>query len=83
MNPNEDEELDRILAGADFTVADNEPRLSLVLVATVVTSTADALSTQEMALCEGRVGVTQSGEGSCQGPSLSFSPTVTLMMMQW
>ena len=73
MTLNEDEELDRILAGADFTETDNKPRLSLELVGAVVTPTADAISTQEMALREGRVRETQLGEGSCQGPSLSFS----------
>ena len=38
MNPNEDEKLDRILAGADFTedgMADDEPRLSPELVGAV------------------------------------------------
>ena len=73
MNPNEDEELDRILAGADFIETDDEPRLSPELVGAVVTPTADASSTQEMALREGRGGETQPGDGSCQGlPFLSL-----------
>ena len=79
MTLNEDEELDRILAGADFTETDNEPRLSPELVGAVVTPTDDAINTQEMARREGRVRETQQGEGSCQGPSLSFSPKFT----QW
>ena len=66
--------MDRILAGADFTETDNEPRLSLELVGAVVTPTDDAISTQEMALREGRVRETQLVEGSCQRSSLSFSP---------
>ena len=65
MNPKEDEELDRILAGADFTETNDEPRLSPERVGAVLTPTADALSTKEMALREGRLGVAQSGEGSC------------------
>ena len=73
MNPNEDEELDHILAGANFTKTDDEPRLSPELVGAIVTPMADALSTQEMALREERVGEMQPGEGSYQGPSLSFS----------
>ena len=64
MNPNEDEELDRILAEADFTETDDEPSLSPELVGAVATPTADALSTKEMSLGEGRVGETQPGEGS-------------------
>ena len=75
MNPNQDEELDSILAGAAFTDTDDEPRLSPELVGAVVTFTADASSTQEMALREGRGGETQPREGSCQG-LLSFSPKV-------
>ena len=75
MNPNEDKELDRILAGADFTETDDEPRLSPELVGAVVTPTADVSSTQEMALPERRGGETQPGEkGSCQRRSLSFFP---------
>ena len=77
MNLDEDSELDRILAGADFTpdgMANNEPGISPELVGAVTTPTLDAYSTQEMALRAGRVGDTQLGEGSCQGPSLSFSP---------
>ena len=53
MNLDKDVELDRTLAGADFTVdgeADDEPGLSLELVGAVVTPIVDALSTQEMAL---------------------------------
>ena len=60
---------------------DDEPRLSPELVGALVTAMDGALSTQEMALREARVGVMQSEEGSCQGPFPSFSPTVTLMMM--
>ena len=79
MNLNEDEELDRIVAGAGFPedgTANDESGLSPELVGAVITPTLDASSTQEMALREGRVGNTQLGEGSCQGPSLSFSPTM-------
>ena len=76
MNPNEDKELDCILAGADFSKTDDEPRLSPKLVGAVVTPMADAMSTQEMALHKGRVGETQPEKGSCQGYSLSFSPTL-------
>ena len=75
MNLEEDGELDRILAGADFTedgAANDEPGLSPELVRVVVTPTLDAVSTQEMALRERRVEATQNGEGLCQGPSLSF-----------
>ena len=57
MNSNEDEELDRILNGADLTETDDEPRLSPELVGAIVTPTADALSTQEMALREERQAV--------------------------
>ena len=76
MNLDEDMELDCILAGVDFTEGgevDDEPGLSLELVGVVVTPTVDAGSAQGMASREGREAVTQTGEGSCQGPSLSFS----------
>ena len=73
MNPNEDEKLDRILAEVDFKETDDEPRLSPDLETAVVTPTAVASSTQEMALSEERGRETQPGEASCQGPSLSFS----------
>ena len=75
MNLEEDVELDRILAGANFTedgTADDKPGLSPELVGAVITPTPDAVSTQEMALREGRVEVKQNGEGLRQGPSLSF-----------
>ena len=79
MNLDEDADLDRILAGADCTedgAGNNESGISPELVGAVPTPTHDASSTQEMALREGRVGDhTQLGEGSCQGPFLSFSPT--------
>ena len=79
MNLDEDAELDRILAGADFTedgAANDESGISPELVGAVPTPTHDASSTQEMAFREGRGGDhTRLGEDSCQGPSLSFSPT--------
>ena len=78
MNLDEDAELDRILAGADFTeggAANEESENSPELVGAVPTPTQAAQCTQEMALREGRVGDKQLGEGSCQGPSPSFSPT--------
>ena len=78
MNLEEDTELDRILAGVDFTedgAANDQPGLSLELVGAVKTPTLDAAITHEMALRDGRVGVTQNGEGLCQGPSLSISHT--------
>ena len=53
MNPNENEELDRILTGTNFAEMDDEPRLLPKLVGAVVTPMADVLSTQEMALREG------------------------------
>ena len=77
MNLDEDVELDRILSGAEFTEgyeADNEPGLSPEIVGAVVTPTVDAGSAQRMAPSEWRELVTKTGEGSCQGPSLSFSP---------
>ena len=77
MNLNVDVELDRILVEADFTEggeADDEPGLSPELVGAVVTPTVDAGSAQEMVTHERREGVMQTGKGSCQGPSLSFSP---------
>ena len=78
MNLEDDTELDRIPAGADFTedgAADDEPGLlpELVGAVTCITPTLDAVSTQEKALREGRVEVTQNGKVLCQGPSLSFS----------
>ena len=75
MNLDEDAELDRILAGADFTedgAANDESGISPELVGAVPTPTHDAQCTQEMALRKGRIEDTQNGEGSCQGPSLSF-----------
>ena len=61
--------MDRILAGADFTETDNEPRLSPELVGAVVTPTDDAISTQEMALREGRVREMQlGGRAHARGP---------------
>ena len=77
MNFDEDMELDRILVEANFTEGgevDNEPGLLPKLVGAVVTPTVDAGSTQEMAPHERRERVMQTEEGSCQGPSLSFSP---------
>ena len=75
MNLDEDAELDRILAGADFIeddAANVESEISPELVGAVSTPTQDAQGTQEMALREGRVEDTQKGEGPCQGSSLSF-----------
>ena len=72
MNQDEDMELERILAGTDGE-ADDEPGLLPELVGAVNTPTVDAVSTQGMAPREGREGVIQTGEGSRQGPSLSFS----------
>ena len=69
-------ELDRILVEADFTEsgeADDKPGLSPELLGAVVTPTVDTGSTQEMAPHERRERVMQTEEGSCQGPSLSFS----------
>ena len=63
MNPNEDEELDRILAGADFIETDDEPRLLPELVGVVVTPTGDVSSTQEKVLREGRVRETHAARG--------------------
>ena len=57
--------------------SNDEPGLSPELVGAVITPTLDAVSTQEMALREGRVEATQNGEGLCQGPSLSFSQLCT------
>ena len=71
MNLDEDVELDRILAGADFTEggeADQEPGLSPELIGAVATPTVDGTR-------EGRQRVTQTGEGLCQGPS-PFFPNV-------
>ena len=76
MNPYEDAELDRILAGADYIEggkADEEPGPSLGMLGAVKTPTLDTANAQGMATREGREGVTKSGEGSCQGPSLRFS----------
>ena len=77
MNPDEDTELDRILAGADYIdggQADEEPGPSPELLGAVKTPTVDAVNAQGIAPRDGREGVTQSGKGSCQGPSLCFSP---------
>ena len=76
MNPDKDAELDCILARANFTEGgevDDEPGLSPELVGAVTTPTVDAVRAQGMAPREGREGVTQTGQGLCQGPSLSFS----------
>ena len=66
MNLDEDKNLDHILTRADFNEGcemDDEQRLSPKLVGAVVTPTVDSSSTQVMAPREGRLGVTQSGEG--------------------
>ena len=77
MNPDKDAELNRILAGPYYIEggeADEETGPSPELLGAVKTPTVDTVSTQGMALREGREGVTQFGEGSClQGPSLGFS----------
>ena len=78
MNLDEDVELDRILAGADFTEggeANQEPGLSPELVGAVATPTVDAVIAQGMAPREGRQGVMQTGGGLCQGP-FPFSPNL-------
>ena len=82
MNLDEDVELDRILAGADFTEggeADQEPGLSPELVGAVATPTVDTVSAQGMAPHKGREGVTQTGEGLCQGPFPSFSQPIIII----
>ena len=76
MNLDEDVELDRILARADFTEegeADDEQGLSQELVGAVMTPSVHASNTQEMAFRDGRVGVTQTGRRGLMPTSLPIS----------
>ena len=72
----EDDEIDRILAGADFVEseeAEGEPRPTPELIGAVQSPTIDAASTEGMAPREGSAGELRTGEGLCQGPSLCIS----------
>ena len=56
-----------------MTTEGGEADDELELVGAAMTPTVDAVSAQGMAPREGRERVTQTVEGSCQGPFLSFS----------
>ena len=76
MNPAEEAELDRMLAGTDYPEwdeASEQPGPLPELIGAVTTLTMDAVSMEGMALHEGREGVTRIGGGSCQWSSLSLS----------
>ena len=78
MNLDDNVELDRILAGAEFTEggeSDQESAFSPELVGSFATPTVDAVIAQGTAPREGRQGVTQTGEGLLQGP-FPFSPNL-------
>ena len=78
MNPAEETELDRTLAGTDYTECDEaseQPGPSPGLIEAVTTPRMEAVSAEGMAPHEGRERVTRVGGDSCQaeGPSLSLS----------